>query len=180
MIDAGSDAICILANFFEQFSLTDDERNDLLDVAMDQVAGRVPVIVTASHFSARVAAQRWRRAGARTLYEPWLPLIHYENRQCGLRATKVLMFDGGIIASEATRAPLPPLDPAIRGGLLDLADGWIRPSCAGKVGSAPTRSGVGQPASVRDRSGTTPGFSPSWRCSARHSHSRWARIARLA
>ena len=44
------------------------------------------------------------RAGARTLYEPWLPLIHYENRQCGLRATKVLMFEGKIIASEATRA----------------------------------------------------------------------------
>ena len=64
MVDAGSNTICILANFSEQFSLTDVERNDLFDVAIDQVAGRVPVIGTASHFSARVAAQQWRQAQA--------------------------------------------------------------------------------------------------------------------
>jgi len=28
------------------------------------------------------------------LYEQYLPLIHYENRQCGLRATKALMREG--------------------------------------------------------------------------------------
>jgi 4-hydroxy-tetrahydrodipicolinate synthase len=61
------------------------------------------------------------QAGARSLYEHWLPLILYENRLCGLRATKVLMLEGGIIASEATRAPLAPLSPPIRGGLVDLA-----------------------------------------------------------
>ena len=48
---------------------------------------------------------------ARALYEHWLPLILYENRLCGLRATKVLMHVGGIIESEATRSPLPPLSP---------------------------------------------------------------------
>jgi 4-hydroxy-tetrahydrodipicolinate synthase len=260
MIDAGVDGICILANYSEQFSLTDAERDRLLDLCMEQAAGRVPIIVTTSHYSTRVAAERSRRAqdagaamvmllppyhgatlraeaegirrffaeianqieipimiqdapisgtplpadllasmaidiplvqylkvesanaaaklarvvelagdacpgpfdgeegitlipdlqagatgtmtsamipdaiveimrrwgsgdrqGARDVWEQWLPMIHYENRQCGLRATKVLMAEGGIIASEATRSPFGPLPPAIRVGLLDHA-----------------------------------------------------------
>ena len=60
------------------------------------------------------------REAARGLYEHWLPLILYENRLCGLRATKVLMRVGGIIVSEAVRPPLPPLSPSIRAGLLEL------------------------------------------------------------
>jgi 2-keto-3-deoxy-L-arabinonate dehydratase len=260
MIDARSDAICLLANFSEQFSLSDAERDRLFDVSMDHIDGRVPVILTASHFSAAVTADRCRRAqaggatavmlmppyhgatiragddairgyfatvaeatdlpiiiqdspvagtplrvellvslaetiptiayfkletpdattklralldagghgilgpfdgeegvnlapdldagatgtmpsamipdvlgevvrthlagdreAARALYERWLPLILYENRLCGLRATKVLMRVGGIIDSEATRAPLAPLSPPIREGLIELA-----------------------------------------------------------
>ena len=260
MIDAGVNGICILANFSEQFSLTDEERERLTPFIIDHVAGRVPVIVTTSHFSSQVAAERSRRAqqagasmvmlmppyhgatirvdeagifeffarvadaidipimlqdapvsgtplsaaflarlateidrlqyfkievpfaaaklrelirlagphvpgpfdgeesitlipnleagatgtmpsasipdilrrvvdlwfedqrdAAVALYEPYLPLINYENRQCGLRAAKVLMQEGGIIASDATRHPVPPLHPATRAGLLDLA-----------------------------------------------------------
>ena len=260
LVDARSDAICLLANFSEQFSLSDAERDQLFDVAMAHVGGRVPVILTASHFSARVTAERCRRAqaggatavmlmppyhgatirvgddairgyfatvaaatdlpiiiqdspvsgtplgvellaslaetipniayfkletsdatvklrallaaagpgilgpfdgeegvnlgpdldagatgtmpsamipdilgqvvrrhaagereAARGLYEHWLPLILYENRLCGLRATKVLMRVGGIIVSEATRPPLPPLSPSIRTGLIELS-----------------------------------------------------------
>ncbi len=260
MIDAGSDAICLLANFSEQFALGDAERDLLFDEAVDHIDGRVPIILTASHFSARVTAERCRRGeaggasavmlmppyhgatirigddairayfatvaaatdlpiiiqdspvsgtalsvdllaelaetiptiayfkletldatvklralldrggrgilgpfdgeegvnlapdldagatgtmpsamipdilgevvrthlagereAARAIYEHWLPLILYENRLCGLRASKVLMQVGGIIASEATRPPLPPLSPAIRDGLLELA-----------------------------------------------------------
>jgi 4-hydroxy-tetrahydrodipicolinate synthase len=45
-------------------------------------------------------------------------MIHYENRQCGLQATKILMEEGGIIASAATRAPLVPLSAATREGLV--------------------------------------------------------------
>ena len=63
MIDQGVDGICILANYSEQFSLTDDERDTLLDLCLAHVAGRVPVIVTCSHFSTRVAASRAERAG---------------------------------------------------------------------------------------------------------------------
>lgn len=260
MIDAGSEGLCILANFSEQFALTDAERDTLTDAILQHVAGRVPVIVTTSHFSTRICAERSRRAqaagaamvmamppyhgatfrvaepgifaffqavsdaisipvmiqdapvagtplsvaflarmareiehvayfkiempgtaaklrdlialggaaiegpwdgeegitlladleagatGAMTgggypdgirqitdafaagrredaaaAYARWLPLINYENRQGGLATCKVLMKEGGIIASEAVRAPLPPLHPATRAGLIETA-----------------------------------------------------------
>jgi dihydrodipicolinate synthase/N-acetylneuraminate lyase len=62
-----------------------------------------------------------RRERAIELYERSLPLILFENRQCGLRATKVLMYEGGIIATDRTRPPMPPLHPATRAQLLGLA-----------------------------------------------------------
>ena len=39
MIDAGSDGICILANFSEQFVLTDAEREQVMTTVLDHVAG---------------------------------------------------------------------------------------------------------------------------------------------
>ena len=62
MIDQGVDGICVLANYSEQFLLTDAERHTLLDLSMSHVNGRVPVIVTCSHFSTLIAADRGRRA----------------------------------------------------------------------------------------------------------------------
>ncbi|HUB44636.1 MAG TPA: dihydrodipicolinate synthase family protein [Acetobacteraceae bacterium] len=260
MIDAGSQGVCILANFSEQFALTDHERDTLTDSMLCHVDGRVPVIVTTTHFSTRICSERSRRAqaagaamvmamppyhgatiripepgisaffqavsdtidipimiqdapvagtplsaaflarmareianvgyfkiempgtaaklralielggdsvlgpwdgeegitlladleagatGAMTgggypdgirqitdafaagrhdeaaeAYGRWLPLINYENRQCGLAACKALMKEGGIIASDAVRAPLAPLAPATRAGLLATA-----------------------------------------------------------
>jgi len=260
MIDQGVDGICILANYSEQFLLADRERETLLDVCLAHVNGRVPVIVTCSHFSTRIAADRARAAAAagasmlmlmppyhgtglraddegviehfaavanaanlpimvqdaplsgvqlsvpllarlardvshvryfkievagaaaklralidaggdaiagpfdgeesitlmadldagatgtmpsallpdliRTVvvhfregrrveaeaaYARILPLINYENRQCGLRATKTVMKEGGVIASDAVRHPLAPLHPATKAGLLALA-----------------------------------------------------------
>ena len=260
MIDAGSHGVCILANFSEQFALTDDERSVVQKTVLDHVAGRVPVIVTTTHFSSDVCAARSRAAqdagaamvmvmppyhgatirvgergvyeffarvsdaidipimiqdapvagtplsapflaklakevanvsyfkietaqaasklrelielggdavvgpwdgeeaitlipdfdagatGAMTgggypdgickivdaytagdteraadLYEHWLPLINYENRQGGLLACKALMKEGGIIACDAPRHPLVPLSPETRAGLLDAA-----------------------------------------------------------
>jgi len=260
MIDQGVDGICILANYSEQFLLADGERTALLDACLEHVAGRVPVIVTCSHFSTRIACERAQQAATRgaamimlmppyhgatlradetgmlehfqrvadaarlplmiqdaplagvTLTVPFLvrlardvplaryfkiempgtaaklraligaggdtiagpfdgeesitlmadldagatgtmssallpdlikpvllhhragrrkeaaaqyarilPLINYENRQCGLRATKTVMAEGGVIASDAVRHPLMPLDAATRQGLLELA-----------------------------------------------------------
>ena len=260
MIDQGVDGICILANFSEQFLLTDEEREVLLDLCLGHVDGRVPVIVTCSHFSTQIAAARAKRAteaGAAMLmlmppyhgatlrageaqilehfaavadaagiplmiqdaplsgvelsvrllakmaqevplisylkietpmaaaklralieaagdaiegpfdgeesitlmadlnagatgtmcsallpdlikpvvehhaagdidaaaaqYSRILPLINFENRQCGLRACKTVMKEGGVIKSDAVRHPLTPLHPATRAELLALA-----------------------------------------------------------
>ena len=262
MIDAGSNGISILANFSEQFVLSDEERELLTAEILKHVRGRVPVIVTTTHFSTKICAERSRRAqdqgaamvmamppyhGAtiratpaaiRSFFEhlsnaisipimiqdapvsgtslpapflaqlareiehvayfkietpqaaaklremielggdaiegPWdgeeaitlmadldagctgamtgggypdlirpivdeymagnralamghyarcLPLINHENRQCGLLTAKVLMKEGGIIKSDAGRHPIPPVQPAARAGLLEIARG---------------------------------------------------------
>ena len=62
LIDAGVDGLCLLANYSEQFSLTDAERDAIARLLLERVAGRRPVIVTTSHYSARVAAARSRAA----------------------------------------------------------------------------------------------------------------------
>jgi 2-keto-3-deoxy-L-arabinonate dehydratase len=59
--------------------------------------------------------------GAATEYARLLPLINYENRQCGLIAAKVALVEGRVMASEAVRHPLRPLHPATRAGLLEIA-----------------------------------------------------------
>ena len=64
MIDAGSDGLSILANFSEQFVLSDEEREVLTREILSHVAGRVPVIVTTTHFGTRVCLDRSRRAAA--------------------------------------------------------------------------------------------------------------------
>ena len=258
--DSRVDGLCLLANYSEQFALTDAERDQLARALLDHVAGRVPVIVTTSHYSARVAAARSRaardmgaamvmlmppffgatitaagpavieyfrqvadatdipimvqdaplsptplpvsllidlvravpqvryakievpqaadklhslvsalgaslpgpfdgeesvtlipdldagakgtmpssmvpaelgqivrdylagdRAGAVAAWEDLLPLIHFENRQCGLRAQKILLAEGGVIACDRTRAPFAPVSPRTRRGLIELA-----------------------------------------------------------
>lgn len=260
LVDGQVDGLCVLANYSEQFSLTDTERDLVARTVLEHTAGRVPVIVTTSHFSARVTAERGRaaqamgaamvmmmppffgatlsvaapavleffaevaaatdlpimvqdaplsstplptallvdlvkqvpsvryakievpfaadklhalvgalgpalpgpfdgeesvtlipdldagavgtmcssmvpgelaeivrgylaggRAAAVSAWEALLPLIHYENRQCGLRAQKILLAEGGVIGSERTRAPLAPVSPRTRAGLVELA-----------------------------------------------------------
>ena len=260
MIDAGSNGICILANFSEQFVLSDEEREVLTAAILSHVAGRVPVIVTTTHFSSRVCIERSKRAqdagaamvmvmppyhgatirvpeqqiyeffhelsgalhipimiqdapvsgtllpaaflarmareleqvsyfkiespgtaaklreliriggeavegpwdgeegitlfadleagatgamtgggypdgirqivdaylsGARdkafAAYQRWLPLINYENRQCGLLACKALMKEGGVIDCDLPRHPIPNMHPAVRAGLIETA-----------------------------------------------------------
>src|SRR3984893_13808898 len=62
LIDAGVDGLCLLANYSEQFSLTDAERAAIPRLLPERVAGRAPVIAPTSHYSARVAAARSRAA----------------------------------------------------------------------------------------------------------------------
>jgi dihydrodipicolinate synthase/N-acetylneuraminate lyase len=260
MIDQGVDGICILANYSEQFLLSDDERLQLTELCLDHVGETLPVMVTCSHFSTQIASARachaaergakmimlmppyhgagikldeasiydhfarvaqaaqipvmiqdaplsgvslspdflvrvaralplvryfkievagtaaklrklielggeaiegpfdgeeaitlmadldagatgvmssallpdlirpviehhkaGRRIEAAKAYERILPLINYENRQCGLRAAKTVMAEGGVIRSDHVRHPLEPLHPSTRSGLLELA-----------------------------------------------------------
>lgn len=51
LVDARADGICILANYSEQFSLTDAERDQVAVEVLGHVAGRVPVVVATSHYS---------------------------------------------------------------------------------------------------------------------------------
>ena len=55
MIDQGVDAICILANYSEQFVLSDEERATLTRVSLEHVAGRVPVIAGCGSNDTRIA-----------------------------------------------------------------------------------------------------------------------------
>ncbi|MFK7995262.1 MAG: dihydrodipicolinate synthase family protein [Granulosicoccus sp.] len=258
MIDQGVDGICILANYSEQFLLTDEERDILLKLSLEYIAGRVPVIATCSHYSTAIVLQRVKlakdlgasmtmlmppyhgallkgteqhifdqfsrvselglpimvqdaplsgvtlsvsfltrmvneipnvtylkietphtadklaavidsaksailgpfdgeesitlladldagatgtmpsatipdlikgvfdaymlgdRSTAVARYNRILPLINYENRQCGLRACKTIMMEGGVIRSDTVRHPLDPLPPRTRQGLLEI------------------------------------------------------------
>ena len=62
MVDQGPDGLCILANYSEQFLVSDEERETLARACLEHVAGRLPVIVAASHFSTRIVVERCRRA----------------------------------------------------------------------------------------------------------------------
>ena len=65
MVDAKSDGVCILANYSEQFSLTASEREAIIDQTVEAVNGEIPVMVTTSHFSSRIAADRSKDAQRR-------------------------------------------------------------------------------------------------------------------
>src|SRR5690349_9755975 len=200
LMDAGVDGLCLLANYSEQFSLSDAERDAIARALLEHVAGRLPVIVqdaplsatplpagllidlvrqvpqvqyakievpqaadklhalvstlgdslpgpfdgeesvtlipdldagaTGTMPSSTVPAELGQivrcyragdRAGAVSAWEALLPLIHFENRQCGLRAQKILLAESGIIACDRTRAPFGPVSPRTRSGLIELA-----------------------------------------------------------
>src|SRR5262245_11033854 len=112
MVDQGVDGICILANYSEQFLLADTERTMLLDLCLTHVAGRVPVIVTTSHFSTRIAAERGRQAaaaGAKMLM--MMPPYHGATLKAG---------DDGIVehfarVAEAARVPIMVQDAPLSG-----------------------------------------------------------------
>ena len=62
MIDQQVDGICILANYSEQFLLSDDEREKLTKHCLRKIDGRVNTITTISHFSTDVVLSRARLA----------------------------------------------------------------------------------------------------------------------
>lgn len=117
MIDQGVDGICILANYSEQFLLTDAERAFLTELCLTHVAGRVPVIVTTSHFSTRIAAERGRaaaQAGAAMLM--LMPPYH----GASLRADEMRMIEHFKAVADASELPIMLQDAPLSGVALPV------------------------------------------------------------
>ena len=63
-----------------------------------------------------------QRDEAKAIYQRLLPIINFENRQCGWRSCKVVMKEGGVIRSKAGPPPDPPAAPGDPGAKpLELA-----------------------------------------------------------
>jgi dihydrodipicolinate synthase/N-acetylneuraminate lyase len=118
MIDAGSTGLCILANFSEQFVLSDDERETLTQLILKHVAGRVPVIVTTTHFGTRICAERSRRAqdlGAAMVMV--MPPYHGAT----IRVTEEKIFEFYSALSDAIEFPIMIQDAPVSGTALSAA-----------------------------------------------------------
>lgn len=112
MIDQGVDAICILANYSEQFVLSDDERADLMRLSLTHVAGRVPVIVTISHFATRIVVQRARDAQALgAAMVMMMPPYH----GVGIVPPEAMIFDHFKAVSDAISIPIMVQDAPLSG-----------------------------------------------------------------
>ncbi|SLN36549.1 L-2-keto-3-deoxyarabonate dehydratase [Pseudoruegeria aquimaris] len=117
MIDQGVDAICILANYSEQFLLSDEERDILTRVSLEHVAGRVPVIVTVSHFATGIVTARARQAealGAAMLM--MMPPYH----GVGLVPSEEAIFEHFAAVSEAVSIPIMVQDAPLSGCTLSV------------------------------------------------------------
>ncbi len=118
MIDAGSTGLCILANFSEQFVLSDDEREVLTAAILKHVNGRVPVIVTTTHFGTRVCAERSRRAqnlGAAMVMV--MPPYHGAT----IRVTEEKIYEFYAALSDAIDIPIMIQDAPVSGTALSAA-----------------------------------------------------------
>jgi len=118
MIDAGSDGLCILANFSEQFLLSDDERETLTRTMLEHVAGRVPVIVTTTHFATAVCVDRSLRAQAQgAAMVMAMPPYHGATIRVG--EAQIRAFYGRL--SDALRIPIMIQDAPVAGTPLSAA-----------------------------------------------------------
>lgn len=64
LIDSGVHGLVMAANASEGHAQSDAERDKIIAAGMKRVAGRVPVIVTVTHFSTEVAIEKARQAEA--------------------------------------------------------------------------------------------------------------------
>ena len=115
MIDAGSNGICILANFSEQFVLSDDEREVLTKTILEHVDGRVPVIVTTTHFSTAVCIERSRRAQAMGAA---MVMVMPPYHGATIRVPEVQIFEFFAALSDALTIPIMIQDAPVSGTVL--------------------------------------------------------------
>lgn len=118
MIDAGSNGLCVLANFSEQFVLSDDERETLAQLCLDHVAGRVPVIVTTTHASPRVTAERSKRAQDRGAA---MVMVMPPYHGATIRFGEAAIFDFFKTVSDAIAIPIMVQDAPVAGTPLSAA-----------------------------------------------------------
>lgn len=112
IIDQGVDAICILANYSEQFLLSDEERAGLMRLGLEHVAGRVPVIVTISHFATEIVVARARAAEAMgAAMVMMMPPYH----GVGLVPAEAGIFEHFQAVSDAIRIPIMVQDAPLSG-----------------------------------------------------------------
>lgn len=117
MIDSGSDGLCILANFSEQFVLSDQEREILTKEILDHVAGRVPVIVTTTHFSSQICAARSLQA------QQWgaaMVMIMPPYHGATLRVSEEQIFEFYKIVSDSINIPIMIQDAPMSGTFLSV------------------------------------------------------------
>ncbi len=118
MIDAGSTGLCILANFSEQFVLSDGEREVLTAAILKHVKGRVPVIVTTTHFGTKVCAERSRRAqGLGAAMVMVMPPYHGAT----IRASEEKIYEFYAALSEVVTIPIMVQDAPVSGTALSAA-----------------------------------------------------------
>ena len=121
MIDAGSTGLCILANFSEQFSLSDAEREVLTESILKHVKAKhpnTPVIVTTTHYGSRVCALRSLRAqdlGAAMVMV--MPPYHGAT----IRASEQKIFEFYAAVSDAIDIPIMIQDAPVSGTALSAA-----------------------------------------------------------
>ena len=118
MIDAGSQGICILANFSEQFVLADDERELLARTILEHVNGRVPVIVTTTHFSSRLTIERSKRAQA---LGAAMVMVMPPYHGATIRVGEAQVFDYFARLSDAISIPIMVQDAPVSGTVLSPA-----------------------------------------------------------
>jgi 4-hydroxy-tetrahydrodipicolinate synthase len=117
MIDAGSNGLCILANFSEQFVLSDAEREILTRTILSHVKGRVPVIVTTTHFSTQITIARSLQAqelGACMVMV--MPPYHGAT----IRASETQIYDYYAKLSDALNIPIMIQDAPVSGTPLSV------------------------------------------------------------
>ena len=118
MVDAGSNGLCILANYSEQFLLSDSERETLTTTILDHVAGRIPVIVTTTHFSTTECMARSRRAQQRGAAMVMM-MPPYHGATCRVSEDRIHDFFARI--SEALSIPIMIQDAPVSGTILSAS-----------------------------------------------------------
>ena len=134
MIDQGVDAICIRANYSEQFLLADEERALMMKVSLEHVAGRVPVIVTISHFATEVVVARAKAADAMgAAMVMMMPPYH----GVGLVPAEAGIFEQFAAVSDADTAVRGLANSLYPGGITNGRPGGTMGSCDGVTVASP-------------------------------------------